>query len=395
MSEFLPIVFGVVFMAIVSVVTVVFLRLLVPSWWQYRWIRMGAYNMPIFGTFCILIWVMGTLWNVQVFHGIGASGVALAVVVQLAMLLSLPISGGYHWVLRHLKKNIISSEKIDPKRRKILKAAAFAFPVAAMTTGTFGVANSRSPVNIPLKRMRYPGLPQGLDGLKILQISDAHLGYYVILEDLEEALKKAAKHKPDLIAITGDLADNLTALPYALGMISDLKPRFGAYACLGNHEYYRGINEVIKAFSESSIPLLVGTGVPVNIDDDTKLFIAGSDDPRFLSRGSSRFFQSTVDESLNLAPEGAFRILMSHRPQGFEPAARRGVELTLAGHTHGGQIGFSNNSIFEYMMPGKYLWGKYEKPGGSQLYTSCGMGHWFPFRLGCPQELPIIVLERG
>jgi predicted MPP superfamily phosphohydrolase len=84
--------------------------------------------------------------------------------------------------------------------------------------------------------------------------------------------------------------------------------------------------------------------------------------------------------------------LMTHRPDAFPPAAERDIDLMLAGHTHGGQVGFAGRSILESSLPGRYLWGKYLL-GQSQLYTSCGVGHWFPFRLGCPTEAPIIELK--
>jgi uncharacterized protein len=85
---------------------------------------------------------------------------------------------------------------------------------------------------------------------------------------------------------------------------------------------------------------------------------------------------------------------MSHRPDAFDHAAVRGIDLTLAGHTHGGQIGMFGRSVFESYWPERYLWGRYER-NGSQLYTSAGVGHWFPFRLGCPPEAPVIELTRG
>ena len=69
------------------------------------------------------------------------------------------------------------------------------------------------------------------------------------------------------------------------------------------------------------------------------------------------------------------------------------MNLTLSGHTHGGQIGLGGRSIFEYLGgPGQYLWGEYNS-GSGKLYTSAGVGHWFPFRLGCPAEAPVLVLR--
>src|SRR6185295_20296414 len=98
------------------------------------------------------------------------------------------------------------------------------------------------------------------------------------------------------------------------------------------------------------------------------------------------------------APNGAdaFRLLMCHRPNGFPAAADAGFHLTLSGHTHGAQIGIGGKSALEVLGGGgeRYPWGSYERDG-KRLYTTSGFGHWFPFRLGCPTEAPLIVLARG
>lgn len=394
MAELFPIIMGFIFMAIVSIVAGLFLKVLNKGWWELRWVRMTYYLIPIFGGICILMWALGVQLNIGLMHGIGASGAALTVVVQIAMLLSLPVSGAAQILARKIKRTIIGPKEVDPRRRTLLKAAAGVFPAAAISAGVAGVASSFGTLKMPMVRMKFKGLPDDLAGLKIVQISDLHLGYYVILSDLKKALIQIKTASPDLVLLTGDIADDLTALPYALEMISQLNPPLGIYACLGNHEYYRGIDEVLKIFSDNPIPLLVSNGLTIDVGE-SKLYIAGSDDPRFLSKFNEDFMNKTVSDSLADAPEGAFRILMSHRPQGFDFSAKLDAEVTLSGHTHGGQIGIGRTSVFENVIPYKYLWGHYIKENGSQLYTTAGMGHWFPFRLGCPPEAPVIVLDKA
>ena len=82
---------------------------------------------------------------------------------------------------------------------------------------------------------------------------------------------------------------------------------------------------------------------------------------------------------------------MSHRPMALDYAADRGIPLTLAGHTHGGQIGFNGRSLLYAINPERSMWGQYERRD-SKLYVSAGAGHWFPYRLGCPAEIPIYTL---
>ena len=86
--------------------------------------------------------------------------------------------------------------------------------------------------------------------------------------------------------------------------------------------------------------------------------------------------------------------MMSHRTSGFDYSAAQGNDLTLAGHTHGGQIGFNGRSLLTSLNPERYMRGLYER-GGSKLYVSAGAGHWFPYRLGCPPEIPTYVLTSG
>ena len=397
MIELFPIIFGFVFMAIVSLIAGLFLKVLNRAWWEIKWVRLTAYLIPIFGGFCIALWIIGVQFDNGVVIGIGASGAALTVVIQLGMMLSLPLSWATNKLIAVLKKvryELHGPAKPNPKRRLLLKSAAAIFPVAAISGGITGVASSLGPIQLKQMTFRYPNLPEKLEGLKILQLSDIHLGYYVILRDLENLLAKAEPDKPDLVLVTGDIADDLTALPYALEMIYNVRPRLGVYASLGNHEYYRGIREVKQIFHKSPIPLLVDQGSLIEIEGQS-VFIGGADDPRWLRRWDTSFLQKTVVKSMANAPVDSFKILMSHRPEAFDYASKKGIDLTLSGHTHGGQIGFGGKSVFEGTLPYKYLWGHYIKASGSQLYTTSGMGHWFPFRLGCPQEAPLITLSRA
>jgi predicted MPP superfamily phosphohydrolase len=104
--------------------------------------------------------------------------------------------------------------------------------------------------------------------------------------------------------------------------------------------------------------------------------------------------RQSIGKSIKDSVSDEFKVLMSHRPRALDVAGEFGVDLILAGHTHGGQIGLNGRSVFEGVMKERYLWGKYQK-GSAKLYTSSGVGHWFPYRLGCPAEAPIITLVKG
>jgi predicted MPP superfamily phosphohydrolase len=244
---------------------------------------------------------------------------------------------------------------------------------------------------MPRITMSYGDLPLDLDGLRILQLTDLHLGAYVHLSDVEKTLARIDE-KPDLVVITGDIADDLRQLAPTLKLVHELAPRFGVFAVTGNHEYMHHIAEVRRIFDKSPIPLLYDQATVVRIGA-ASLYLAGVADPVHME-DVDEILERSIDVALDGAPSDAFHLLLSHRPEGFVQAARRGVALTLSGHTHGGQVGIFGRSAFEPFFPNKFLRGTYAR-GSSRLYTSAGFGHWFPFRLNCPAEAPTIVLARA
>jgi predicted MPP superfamily phosphohydrolase len=187
------------------------------------------------------------------------------------------------------------------------------------------------------------------------------------------------------------VADDLRELEQALQILHRHRPRLGVFAALGNHEYLHEIDATRPIYERSPVPLLVDRGVTLTVGG-AELYVAGVDDP-FGKGKAAAFFEHAVERCAAHAPPDAFRLLLSHRPQGFVAAAARGFHLTLSGHTHGGQVGLFGVSAFQPLLRGEFLWGAYER-GGHRLYTTSGFGHWFPFRLGCPTEAPLIVLSR-
>lgn len=284
-------------------------------------------------------------------------------------------------------------ETLDNDRRVFLQFTAAAVPVVALSSGAAGVVDSFRDVRVETKPIEIENLPAELEGFRILQVSDLHLRNYTTLDTLARALDNARPFRPDLLLVTGDIADDLTQLPGALALFDQFKAPYGCFASLGNHEYFRGITAVRKIFEAGPVPLLVNDSVRLKVNG-APLFVGAIDDPRHMGARDDAFYRRTIDETLKKSVTGETRVLMSHRPDAFDYASAQGIHLTLAGHTHGGQIGFMGRSIFESSMHDRYLWGEYVK-GSSKLYTTSGAGHWFPFRLGCPTEAPVIELRRA
>lgn len=307
----------------------------------------------------------------------------------IAMLFAAPIQWGVRWWLRR-------SERLDRSaragaRRQFLRHAAAALPAGAVAVGAAALTGNDTTriVEVPFK---FRGLAPELDGLRILHLSDLHLGAGRTHQDLRALLDSLRPHPPDLIVLTGDVADKLDELVAALDIVTAFAPRLGVYAALGNHEYLNDIQQMLPAYQASSVRLLLNETASIPLGGAT-LFLAGVDDPVFIGPAKP-FYEKAISACAVGAPADAFRLLLCHRPEGFEAASRNGFHLTLSGHTHGGQIGLLGRSAFEVLLGMPYLWGSYRR-GESRLYTTSGFGHWFPFRLNCPAEAPLVVLQRA
>ncbi len=400
MKEFFPVFFSIVAIGILSAVEILLLKKLHADWWKHRWVRLAAFGVPVTGVISLALWALGIATEADLMEAIGAYGAAATLVTGLALMLSLPASGVFHIadnVLYKFRKRkharLRSDEPTLAERRKVLKTSAAVFPVLAVIGGAKGVTESFKEPLMPVVPLAFPKLPLALEGLRVLHISDVHIGLFLRLPELERMVERSAETKPDLVLITGDFSDDVGTYFDALNIARQIPSRYGTFASIGNHEYFRGIAEIRRAYERGPIPLLLDEGVALDIGG-SELFIAGADDPRTLKRATDSFFTDTIEASIRNAHTDAFIILMSHRPEGFDYAARMGIDLTLAGHTHGGQIGFNGRSMMEHFAPHKYMWGLYEK-GESKLYTSAGAGHWFPYRLGCPAEIPLYVLKKS
>lgn len=387
-----PVIFAAAVLLVFGLFEILLFRTLNKEWWRRKMIRRMAIILPLLGVVGVITWFTAAYHRIAWLSLIGSTTTAAVLVLLLGLMLSLPFSGILHKIRRWLetRRSRVSTQPLDEKRRIFLKGAAAALPIATIAMSAGGVTRAFGDTNIDLKPMVFPDLPPQLERFKILHISDSHLGVYKFLPDLEYILRKAEEYRPDMILVTGDVADDLGLLPDALAMIADYAAPFGAYACLGNHEYYRGINQVLAIYGKSRVPLLRDSSVSVDVHGH-KLYVAGTDDPVTIRRDTTDFTRQTVTRSLAGAPPDAFTILMAHRPEAFYYAPGLGADLVLAGHMHGGQVGINGRSVFEPLMPETFLWGKYSS-GSAQMYLSCGIGHWFPFRLGCPPEAPIIQL---
>ena len=234
------------------------------------------------------------------------------------------------------------------------------------------------------------GLGERLEGYRIAQLSDVHLGSFYSLEDFRELLEKTAAEQPDVLVVTGDVFDNASMTMQAARLLDSYSDRFpqGIYYCRGNHEYLRGIPLLEIALQDKRIHNLVNSNVLV-LEDSRPLYIAGVDYP--MQREQFDYLADAyTKKAMAGVPDNAVKILLAHHPNFIKNAAIYDTALVLSGHTHGGQLGLEGMPlvppVFEYMR------GWYSQ-GATRLYVHPGNGSWFPFRLGCQPEIAIFTLR--
>ncbi len=246
------------------------------------------------------------------------------------------------------------------------------------------VQGTRLPV-IENYEVPIPGLPRNLDGKVIIAVSDFHIGSLRGGNWLKACVEKIQLHRPDLVFLLGDVFEGHGLPDQAImTVLSRLSAPFGVYAVLGNHEFNSNETEIARLMETNGIQVLRNRWIQLQ----PGLVLAGIDDLRSFSRHVDTK-TDLLSKALADRPEGA-TILLSHRPDQMEKAAGFGVDLMLAGHTHGGQI-WPFDYITKRFFP--LLEGEF-RINGMTIIISRGTGTWGPLmRLFHPGEISHITLR--
>ncbi len=218
--------------------------------------------------------------------------------------------------------------------------------------------------------------------LKIAQVSDTHLGIAVSVAKVKKLAALIQSLNPDIIVFTGDIFEetHLRAQEYTAAF-KGLTPRYGKYAVLGNHEYYRGAQDNIALWREADIMPLLNTSAQAG-----GINIIGVNDVK-TSNISKAQFEALLAANTD---KTKFNLLLSHTPLYFEDAANNGVNLMLSGHTHNGQIWPFNYLV---KLSFKYSYGLYTYKN-SNIYVTSGAFFWGPpMRLFTKNEVALITLS--
>ncbi len=315
----------------------------------------------------------------------------------------------------------------NPSRRYFFKTATALAGAGPFLTAVYGFAAERLDYQVRHVDVPMPNLPAGLEGMKIVQISDIHLSSYMPRLQVRRAVNMANDLGADLALVTGDFITGAgDPIADCIDEVRGLRAPLGVWGCNGNHEIYARAEDTAQfLFAQAGMRLLRQENAQVNFNG-ASFNLIGVDYQRERTNGGRRV--QVLQRVEPLVRRDMPNILMSHNPNSFNRAAELGIELTLAGHTHGGQI---QVEILDHRLsPARfitdYVAGLYQRPmfspapndraaaPGSKfdvnhgslfpnrssamasIYVNRGLGTvGAPVRLGVPPEITLLTLRRA
>ena len=295
-------------------------------------------------------------------------------------------------------------ESPDLRRRDFLKKGLGVAAAAPFLISGYGVFLARHRFQTEHFDLPVNDLSSALSQLSIVHLTDIHLGPFMPQEEVAAYVEAANRLEPDIIALTGDfVTSRLAEAEPCVQALSGLKARYGIFACLGNHDVYaRADGELTRLLGQRGVRVLRNDAVSIRIGNTT-LSLLGIDD--------LRWGRPDLLHALDIAKRkpGEVQILLSHRPEIFPQAARKGLDVVLSGHYHGGQIKLTPDpdslSIARLITP--YAEGLFhlsrrrlessgEGANDAVLFVSRGIGiTGLPIRINCPPQIAHLTLRKA
>jgi hypothetical protein len=258
----------------------------------------------------------------------------------------------------------------------------------------WGYAGTRRLVVRPLD-VSFPELPRGLEGMRIVQLSDLHVGPHTSRRHLARIAEAVRSAEPDLIVLTGDQVDDYARDVEPLGRaLGGLGAPLGVVAVAGNHDVYAGWAPVRRGMERLGWRVLVNEAVPLE-RNGARFWVAGTGDPAGGSRPGDSPVAPDLRRTMAAVPTDAFSVVLAHNPALWPGLRQLGADLTLSGHTHHGQLSvprlrWSVASLFLDHAMDVY------REGRSVLYVNPGTNFWgIPFRIGALPEVTVVTLHRS
>jgi len=401
-------------------------------WFLRAWSWIGSFSNANwrFGLQAVLIALAAallvTLLDPLLGHGISRLGFggfnigrALSTVARLWLVasffgfLAVESVGAIEWVTNvaaRLRPGAVAGG-FSPSRRTFFRYAAVLAGGFPFLAATYGFAAGRLRYTIVRVDVPVANLPPELDGLRIAQLSDIHIGDYMPPREIARAVDMANELRPDISFVTGDFVSSEgDPLDVCITELSRLRAPLGVWGCNGNHEIYAGVeDEAERLFREKGMRLLRASSTVVE-HNGGRFNLLGVDYQRD-HMVSGEHIGPMLAEIEHLILRDMPNVLLSHNPNSFHRAAELGIELSLAGHTHGGQVKFEivDHSISPARLISPFVAGLYHLPMSSYagaaarnglqkaaLYVNRGLGTLgFPVRIGVPPEITLLTLRRA
>jgi uncharacterized protein len=297
-----------------------------------------------------------------------------------------------------LRPAVVAADPPSPARRRFLEQAAVAVSATPFVASAYGLLYGRLNIEITHRRVVIHRLPKALEGFRIAHLSDFHISPFMPADRIRQYVSIVNQLKPELVALTGDyIAWDPETQSDVVHALAGLRAPCGVFGCLGNHDYETEIEDSItRLFAGEGIRILRQERAAVQWNGGT-LNLIGIDYEQLLSSDHpGHKVERYLARCEKLVAPNMVNILLSHNPNVFDRAAELGIDLTLAGHTHGGQLSLEfihgGLNLSDLALP--YTSGWYEKPGG-QLYVNRGIGTTgFPIRFGARPEITVLELGR-
>ncbi|HET6582481.1 MAG TPA: metallophosphoesterase, partial [Nannocystaceae bacterium] len=318
----------------------------------------------------------------------GLSSVALVMLIAV----DLVRLGAWLWmrfrVWRHRRAGGLGAPA-DPGRRGFFGQLAHMGVVGtASGVAGFGFFEARRTPDVVEVEVPIAGLPAALDGFRIVQLTDIHVGPTIRGDYLRRCVEVANSLSADIIAVTGDLIDGFVPmLRDEVAPLGALAAKEGVFFVTGNHEYYWDGPAWCDEVARLGLTVLCNEHRVID-RDGARLLLAGVTD---ISAGTMvPEHGSDPTRAKAGAPECDVRVLLAHQPRSVFAAAKAGYDLQISGHTHGGQY-FPMNLLVYLAQP--YVAGL-ERHDDMWIYVSRGTGYWGPpSRVGAPAEITLLRLR--
>ena len=221
--------------------------------------------------------------------------------------------------------------------------------------------------------------------MRIGHISDFHVGELHSVDNALKAIEQLAACEVDLVACTGDVVDlHVDMAGPIVKALGAVKAQLGSFLVLGNHDELHDPETLTGMALESGLTVLSNEAVEIN-HHGSQLVVAGIEWAKSAVRCAN-----LVDRACGELTH----LLLSHNPKAFLRATELGVPVTLAGHTHGGQVAMKNRPNANLAISQRRSAGLFQS-NGSALYVTTGIGAWFPLRVNCPAEIAIITMRHA